>query len=137
MKSKIDSRAILLSIRENRSKLNSCPRHKFDISAVEWSALRIGQELVCKRCGGNMQARMAFEYTNGYEAAGGDPNDIIEGFRSGNEADSLENTVRCPKCGGIGGYEVEKDDWFDCELCDATGTAQRTKALKWIDEHEK
>lgn len=29
----------------------------------------------------------------------------------------------CHKCNGVGGFETGRNDWHDCDVCDATGEA--------------
>ena len=67
----------LKEIKENNDKLNACKRHKFDCK----DRLYIGAKMKCVNCGAYMDAVEAFRYCQGYEAAGCNPNDIIEGFK--------------------------------------------------------
>lgn len=67
----------LNDIKANRLKLDECKKHEF----AEIPELFIGVKLTCKKCGGKMDALQACQYALGFEAAGGDPNQIIAGFR--------------------------------------------------------
>jgi len=62
----------------NRDKLDNCKKHRFNSEGI---SLYVGVQLACTNCGGHMDAVQAFRYCQGYEAAGGNPNDIIDGFR--------------------------------------------------------
>ena len=72
-----DAASLLRDIQANRQKLNACPKHSF----IWENRLKFGQKLECKNCGGRMDAVQAFVYCQGFEAAGGNPNEIIEGFK--------------------------------------------------------
>jgi len=64
-------------IKENRNKLNACPCHKFDLPSPPY---KLGFKWTCLNCGGEMKGEAIFEYINGYVAAGGDANNIVEGW---------------------------------------------------------
>lgn len=68
--------AILAVIRANRERLDSCDRHLF-----EYEKVQIGQKLACSKCKGTMQLTDAGWYVKGYEAAGGNADDVWPGFR--------------------------------------------------------
>lgn len=70
--------ALLASIRANQNRLDACPKHFFDIGEPPY---KFGMKLTCQNCGGEMDAVKAFVYVQGYEAAGGNANDVIPNFR--------------------------------------------------------
>lgn len=63
-------------IRENLDKLDNCPRHKFS-----GERMPPGNKHTCLNCGGEMNGGDVLYYIAGYEAAGGDCNDIYPGWR--------------------------------------------------------
>ncbi|OHD25434.1 MAG: hypothetical protein A2Y38_12800 [Spirochaetes bacterium GWB1_59_5] len=67
-------------------------------------------------------------YARGFEAAGGNPDEIITNFRGDDVT-----PVTCPKCKGVCGIETTPNDWHDCDLCEASGTLPRAEALAYID----
>ncbi|EGR3070227.1 hypothetical protein DMW20_11740 [Vibrio parahaemolyticus] len=73
----MNSRAesILKEIRQNTKKLNSCDVHKF-----HGEKLPFGNKYTCLKCGGEMKGHEVLWYITGYEAAGGDANDIYQGW---------------------------------------------------------
>jgi hypothetical protein len=73
----LDTAAILAEIKANRAKLDGCAKHRFDIGNPPY---RFGTKLTCQNCGGVLDAVHAFSYTQGFKAAGGNPNDVIPGF---------------------------------------------------------
>ncbi|UAG58633.1 hypothetical protein Guyu_038 [Pseudomonas phage Guyu] len=75
---KEDGPRIFEEIKANRAKLEACPKHHFNIGDPPY---KFGAKFTCTNCGGTMDAVQAFRYCQGYEAAGGDPNEVIEGFR--------------------------------------------------------
>ena len=70
---------VLAAIKRNRERLDGCKKHSF--AYPEDRALRFGEKLTCCNCGCVMDAVQAFVYCRGFEAAGGDPNEVIKGFR--------------------------------------------------------
>lgn len=64
-------------VKANRAKLDACARHRFEMGDPPY---RFGMKLTCTNCGGTIDAVQAFVYTQGYKAAGGDPNDVIPGY---------------------------------------------------------
>lgn len=74
----IDPQIIWEEIKANQERLDGCKRHHFptlpDTAAIPTA---LGLKLQCSKCGGTIDARMAYAYTRGYIAAGGDGNDII------------------------------------------------------------
>jgi hypothetical protein len=75
---KDEAAALFEQVKANRAKIDGCRKHRFDIGDPPY---RFGQKFVCANCGGEMDAVQAFRYCQGYEAAGGDPNEVIPGFR--------------------------------------------------------
>ena len=75
---KQEAHELMEQIKANRVRLNNCPKHRFEVGEPPY---RFGEKFTCCNCRGKMGAIYAFEYANGYAAAGGDPNDIIPGFR--------------------------------------------------------
>lgn len=70
---------VLAAIKRNRERLEACKKHSF--AYPEDRPLQFGEKLTCTKCGGVMDAVQAFRYCEGFEAAGGDPNEVIKGFR--------------------------------------------------------
>lgn len=76
------SQMILDEIRENQRRLDGCKRHHFPtIPQVERIPTAFGLKLSCSKCGGSIDALQAYAYTRGFAAAGGNPNEIIPGWR--------------------------------------------------------
>lgn len=70
--------ALLEEIKANRARLDGCAKHRFDLGPPPY---KFGMKLTCANCGGVLDAVQAFRYVEGYTAAGGDPNDVIPGYR--------------------------------------------------------
>lgn len=68
-------RKILAEIKANSAKLDSCKLHKFD--RLERTP---GKKFTCQNCDGEVNVTFVHAYIQGYKAAGGDPNDIMEGY---------------------------------------------------------
>lgn len=77
----IDYKGILAEIRENSRKLAACKRHTFSVSAP----LRLGHKMTCVHCGGQMNIVDIGYYIDGYEAAGGDADDVWHGYHKSRE----------------------------------------------------
>ncbi len=75
----INAVKLLAEIKANRDRLDNCPKHAFDYPTDR--PLQFGEKLTCRNCGGIMDAIGAFRYAQGFEAAGGNPNEVIPGFR--------------------------------------------------------
>ncbi len=75
---KEQTKQLLQQIRDNQKRLDECSKHKFAAFDVP---MQLKQKLTCLRCGGKLDAIRAKYYVDGYEAAGGNPNEIIEGYR--------------------------------------------------------
>ena len=63
--------ALWKQVRENRNKLNACPRHRFPGGEVH-----LGAKPVCINCGGELGVAEIGAYIRGYEAKGGSADDI-------------------------------------------------------------
>uniref|UniRef100_A0AAU6VZW7 Chaperone protein DnaJ n=1 Tax=Pseudomonas phage Pavpe01 TaxID=3138545 RepID=A0AAU6VZW7_9VIRU len=124
-----ETAAMLAAIKENRRKLDACPRHFLDIGPPPY---RIGQKVECKRCNGTMSLTDAAQYARGYLAAGRHPDEVIPGF-FGPDYNHEAEKVTCPKCRGVNGVETSPGDWHDCDFCDATGVVNRAEAFVWLD----
>lgn len=69
----------------NQGKLNTCPRHRFawaDVVGIVPGRIEVGAKFTCDVCGGRMPALEMFRYIQGYEAAGGNANDVCPGFNA-------------------------------------------------------
>lgn len=66
---------ILSRIRKNSNLLDACPRHEFT-----GEKMPPGNKYTCLICGGEMKGRDVLFYIQGYQAAGGDCNDIYPGW---------------------------------------------------------
>lgn len=64
----------------NHAKRSACKRHFFDSPEI-----KLGVRLICQNCGGEMMLSDVGFYISGYEAAGGNANDIIPGYRTSKE----------------------------------------------------
>lgn len=74
----IDSKALLAEVKANIARLNSCDRHLF----AQGDHIRHPRHRIpCRKCGGEMQLVDIGNYIRGYEAAGGDVNDVWPGYR--------------------------------------------------------
>lgn len=67
---------ILKEIKENSKKLDSCKKHFFEQGRV----VPVGNKYTCSNCGGLMKGESVMYYIHGYEARGGDCNDIYPGW---------------------------------------------------------
>ncbi len=72
----IDAKAILKEVKDNRQKLDGCTRHKFPTKPE----YRIGEHHTCENCGGQIRIVEIAHYARGYKAAGGNPDEIMEGL---------------------------------------------------------
>ena len=71
-------------IQENRDRLNACPRHLFDgpmPGLGEGVGAMFGGKMECSKCKGTMDLLGINEYVRGYEAHGGNGNDVLPGWR--------------------------------------------------------
>jgi hypothetical protein len=74
-----DAKAVFQKCRDNRDRLDACPRHFFPLPPS--TGIQLGVKLECERCGGKLDLVAINYYVRGYEAAGGDGNDIVSGWR--------------------------------------------------------
>lgn len=77
MATRADMRKLWLEVKANSQKLNSCPKHRYHGN----EHVKLGMRVTCLECGGQMQTADLASYIRGYEAAGGDANDIWPGWR--------------------------------------------------------
>lgn len=63
----------------NKRRLDACARHRF-FSRSPSEGSPFGKSFVCLNCGGAMNFLSIGEYIEGYQAAGGNPNDIWPGW---------------------------------------------------------
>lgn len=74
--SKSDVKQIFEDVKANIAKLLACKRHRFTAGVRP----AFGQKLTCQECGGTMGLMSAGEYIRGYEAAGGNADDVWPGY---------------------------------------------------------
>lgn len=74
-----EAKGLMAEIKENRRKLNACPKHLFDdVGALPpgggtaWRKRRC-----CANCGGFMEDKDIVQYARGYMAAGRDPDEVM------------------------------------------------------------
>lgn len=127
---KAESAALFAAIKENRRKLDACPRHLFDVGDPPYT---LGQKVTCEICTGYMPVTDAAQYARGYMAHGGNPDDVIKNFYGPDFSPDAEK-VTCPHCRGVRGVEISPGDWFDCEFCDASGVVSRAEALIYLNQ---
>ena len=80
----VDFGELYAKINENRKRLDACPRHFFgpDVPGIEGGvAAMFGRKIECRHCKGEMDLVALNYYVRGYEAAGGNGNDILPGWR--------------------------------------------------------
>lgn len=78
------------ALRENQRKLDACAKHHFP----NWpEVLTMGTKFECANCGGGMDAIHTYSYTKGYQAAGGNPVDIIPTWYETFGKDQQANSV--------------------------------------------
>jgi hypothetical protein len=78
-KPRFDPEAAWQRIKDNRDRLDACPRHLFEPFPLE--AVRLGAKVECLTCGGLMDLTALNYYIRGYEAAGKTGNDILPGWK--------------------------------------------------------
>lgn len=62
-------------VKENIARLESCPRHQFEAGTPA-----LGEKIFCINCRGQMSHLDARQYLRGYQAAGGDADDVWPGW---------------------------------------------------------
>lgn len=80
----IDFGALMARVNENRRRLDACPRHLFPerVPGIEGGVgAMLGQKIRCKKCGGEMDLVALNYYVRGFEAAGGNGNDVLPGWK--------------------------------------------------------
>jgi hypothetical protein len=73
----IDSKALFAEVKANAAKLTACKQHHVDLGEPPY---KFGMTCICTNCGGTMKAVDLFRYVQGFEAAGGNPNDVVPGY---------------------------------------------------------
>lgn len=68
------NKKLLDKIRANSEKLKGCKRHLFDGGRIP-----PGNKYTCMNCGGEIKGTDVLHYVAGYEAAGGEPDDVYPG----------------------------------------------------------
>lgn len=71
IRSTIDFKKLAAMVIENRRKLKACPKHFFPVGKR-----KLGEKMVCQRCGGEMPFGEAMAYIDGYAVDGRNPADI-------------------------------------------------------------
>lgn len=80
----IDFGSLLAKVKDNRDRLDACPRHLFPamVPGIEGGvAAMFGRKIECTRCKGQMDLVALNFYIRGYEASGRSGNDILPGWR--------------------------------------------------------
>lgn len=72
------ARKIWAEVTVNRLALEGCSQHQFASGPVQ-----IGQRVQCLKCGGQLRLSDLGQYIQGWQARGGDPNDIFPGWMKG------------------------------------------------------
>lgn len=70
-------RAALAEIKANQERLANCPRHRFVPGEI-----KLGAKVRCEVCAGEIGLVDLGYYIAGYEAAGGEADDIWPGFQT-------------------------------------------------------
>ncbi len=74
------SKDLFKQIQQNNVKLNGCKKHNFG-KYVPVSGALSNVRYLCKNCGGRMKLIDIAAYIRGSEAAGGNSEDILKGFK--------------------------------------------------------
>jgi hypothetical protein len=69
----INGPELVAQVRENRSRLDGCPKHLFLRPENGW---RVGRKVTCAHCAGEAPLTYMGSYIAGYVAAGGAATDI-------------------------------------------------------------
>jgi len=72
-----NAKSLWKEVKENRRALDSCKKHNF----TPPKELKLGEIYTCNNCGGKLRLSDIGDYIRGYEAAGGNCNDIWLDFR--------------------------------------------------------
>lgn len=70
-------KSIWQEVKDNRKALDSCSLHQFEPP----EELKLGAVYICKNCGGKKRLPPIGDYIGGYEAAGGNADDIWPEWR--------------------------------------------------------
>lgn len=92
---KPEFREIFASVEANSRLLDSCAKHNFGDVALPFT---VGQRFTCKACGGQMKAVDAFRYIQGFEAAGGNPNEVLNGYKPDWKPNPKQQLDACNFC---------------------------------------
>lgn len=76
---------LLAQIQANNDTLNACPRHYFDFDIEGGPAALFGKKATCQRCKGQMRLTDINQYVRGYEAHGGNGNDVVRNWKDTTE----------------------------------------------------
>ena len=90
----IDFSALYNKVRENRDRLDACPRHFFPDLIVK--PRHLGQKAKCSVCGGEMDLIAINYYVRGFEAAGKSGNDIVPGWKEPGTDETPKRTFFAP-----------------------------------------
>lgn len=71
------SEALFAEVKANAERLAACKRHRVELGDPPY---KFGMTVTCIGCGGTMKAVDLFRYVQGFEAAGGNPNDVVPGY---------------------------------------------------------
>lgn len=85
-----DAGKLWAEISANNDKLNACPRHFFELpdeAIAEGMGALFGKKLTCLRCHGSLRLTDINQYIRGFEAAGGNPNDVLPGWNGEGQSD--------------------------------------------------
>lgn len=74
--SKEEAKALATKVRDNLGRLKSCHCHLF----LDFDQAGLGAKLRCEHCGGEMRISDVINYVRGYIAAGGNPEDVAQGW---------------------------------------------------------
>lgn len=97
IKAQAELKLKLAAIKANQDKLDKCQKHLLD----KWpKGLTIGVRFTCANCKGSIDAINAYQYTLGYKAAGGNPEDIMPGW----------NNYFDPECSVVTGDGFKKNE---------------------------
>lgn len=72
-----DAKSLWEDVKANRRKIDECERHL----VPGGTDIKLGQKHVCLNCRGALQLTDIGPYIQGYEAAGGQADDVWPGYR--------------------------------------------------------